>query len=144
MANKAVWVVDTAFTSALTTALNSLTNGSVSALSSAIANGTSLDMLMDIGLMLGSINPSGAPYVEIHAARLNGDGTTYDNVFAGGPTLIGLLGVSTGSSAKVGSLIGIQIPPGSFELAVVNQTGVTFAASANTLYYRLYSVNLNG
>lgn len=144
MANTARWLVDTAYTAALTTQLNSLANATASALSSAIANGTSLDMLMDVSLMLGSITPGSGPYVEIHMSTLMGDGATYATVFAGGPTLVGVLGVSSGASAKNMAALGIQIPPGSFELAVVNQTGVALAASANTLYYRLYTANLNG
>lgn len=144
MANTARWLVDTAYTSIMTTPLNSLANATASSLSSAITNGTGLDMLMDVSLMLGSITPGSGPYVEIHMASQMGDGATYADVFAGGPTMVGVLGVRSGASAKNMAQLGIQIPLGSFELAVVNQSGVAFAASGNTLYYRLYTANLNG
>jgi hypothetical protein len=145
MANNARWTVDVAFTSILTTQLNSLASAGVSALSAAITNGTSLSMLMDISLILGSITPSGSgPFVEIHMSPLQGDGSTYANVFAGGPTLVGVLGLSAGASIKAASLLGVQLPPGSYELALVNQAGVALASSGNTMYYRLYTPNLNG
>jgi hypothetical protein len=144
MANNARWTIDVAYTSILTTPLNSLASGGVSTLSAAITNGTTLSMLMDLSLMLGSFTPGSGPYIEAHLASLAGDGASYPNVIAGGPTLVGVMGVSSGASAKILGLVGIQIPPTSFELAIVNQTGAALATSGNTLYYRLYTPNLNG
>lgn len=142
MASIGKYNIDTAFTSFVTTGLNSLTTGSATASSSAITNGTSLALLMDISLNLGSFNPSGTPYLEIHLLPLSGDGSTYADQSA--QTLVATIQVTTGASAKVAVAIGIPVQPGDFKLQVKNVTGATLAASANTGYYRLYDYNLNG
>lgn len=134
--------IDTAWTSFMTTALNSLATATDSAASSAISNGTNLALLMDISLNLGSFNPSGTPFLEIHLLPLSGDGSTYADKSAA--TLVDTIQVKTGSSAKVAEAIGIPVPPGDYKLIIVNQTGASLAASANTAYYRLYDYNLNG
>jgi len=142
MANVGKYNVDTAYTSLMTTALNSITTGSATAASSAITNSTNLALWMDVSLMLGSVNPSGTPYLELHLLPKAGDGSTYADRSA--QTLVDTLVVTTGSSAKVAQSIGIVVPPGDYELMLVNQMGVTTASSGNTLYYRLYDMNLNG
>jgi len=142
MASVGKYNIDTAFTSFSTTALNSLTTGSLATVSSAITNGTGLALLMDISLNLGSFNPSGTPYLEIHLLPLSGDGSTYADQSAN--TLVATLQVTTGSSAKVAVACGIPVQPGDFKLQIKNVTGSTLAASSNTAYYRLYDYNLNG
>lgn len=142
MAAKAIYDVQVAFTSFMTTLLNSLTTGSFSGLSGNIANGTNLALLMDVSLNLGSFNPSGTPYLEIHLCPLSGDGATYADVSS--ETLVATVQVTTGSSAKVALAENIVVPPGDFKIQIKNVTGATLAASANTAYYRLYDYNLNG
>lgn len=142
MASIGKYNIDTAFTSFATTSLNSLTTGSLTGVSANIANGTNLALLMDISLNLGSFNPSGTPYLEIHLQPLSGDGST--NADQSAQTLVATIQVTTGASAKVALAVGIPVPPGDFKLNIKNVTGATLAASANTAYYRLYDYNLNG
>ena len=141
MANTTKLIAGVAYTSLITTGLNSLADATATSASTAIDNTTNLNLLMDISLMLGSINPSGTPYIEIRKLELAGDGSTYDDSVLG--AWIGRIDVTTGSSAKVGSLIGVPLTLGQFKLIAINRTGVSLAASANTLYYRTYSLQNN-
>lgn len=124
--------------------LNSLADGSVAMSSTTIANGTDLDFYMDVSLFLGSFNPSGAPYIELHLAALMHDGTTYPDVLAGGPTMIATAQVATGASTKeviwTPPRFPLVIPPGTFQVGIGNRTGTTFAASGNALQYRTYAI----
>jgi hypothetical protein len=130
---------------AVTITLNSVTTDTSAIGTTVIANGTNLELYMDVSLRLGSINPTGAPYVELHRQALLDDGTTYEDVALSGATMIAAAPVTTGSSAKNVSFMPprypLLIPPGSFRLAVVNRTGQTFAGSGNSLNYRLYSLS---
>lgn len=142
MANKNLLVAGVAYTSLITTGLNSLADAAATSASSAVDNTTNLNLYADFGLMLGSINPSGSPYLELRMLELNGDGSTYDDSTIS--AMIGNIAVTTGSSAKVGTLKRVPITLGQFKIIVINRTGVTLAASANTLYYRTYSEQNNG
>lgn len=142
MANKNLLVAGVAYTSLITTGLNSLADGSSTSASAAVDNTAALNLYADFGLMLGSVNPSGAPYLELRLLELNGDGSTYDDNAAG--ACVGTFIVTTGSSAKVATLRRVLLTLGQFKAIVVNRTGVTLAASANTLYYRTYSEQNNG
>jgi hypothetical protein len=142
MANKNLLIAGVAYTSLITTGLNSLADATATAASSAINNTTNLNTVMDIAIMLGSFNPSGSPYIEIRKLELNGDGSTYDDSTTS--SIIGAIAVATGSSAKVGTLIGVPLTLGQFKIIAVNRTGTTLAASANTLYYRTYATQNNG
>lgn len=145
MANLIKYNVDTAWTSDSTfvTNINSLTNTST-AVGSAITNGTNLAMILELGFILGSITPTGSPYVEIHVVPLLGDGTTYADFAAGGPTLRASLSMSTAAAAKNLYSGQIIIPPGTFKGGLVNETGVTLAASGNSAWYRLTDYTNNG
>ena len=142
MANKNLLVAGVAYTSLITTGLNSLADGSSTSASSAVDNTTNLNLYADFGLMLGSINPSGAPYLELRLLELNGDGSTYDDDSAG--ATVGSFLITTGSSAKVATLKRVLLAPGQFKAVIVNRTGVSLAGSSNTLYYRTYSEQNNG
>lgn len=142
MANLAKWGTVESWQSTLTTPLNSLTTGSTTTLSSAIANSSDLYQYMDISLVLGSINPTGSPYLEVHLLGLTGDGTNYADVTAG--SLLTTLRVTTGSTAKYAFANGLWLPFHDFKLAVINQTGQTLNASGNTLYTSRSYTNLNG
>lgn len=141
MANTTKLIAGVAYTSIITTGLNSLADGAAAAASSAIDNTSNLNLLMDLSIVLGSINPSGTPYIEFRKIELGGDGTNYDDSTLA--SWIGRIGLTTGSSAKYGSLIGVPLTLGQFKLIPINRTGVTLAASGNTLYYRTYSLNNN-
>jgi len=134
--------IDTAFTadSTLNNALSSIASGS-SAAGAVISNQTNLALLCEYSIQLGSINPSGAPYLEVHLCRLLGDGSTYEDVVAS--NIVSNMAITTGSSAKNGA-VQFEIPPGNFNVVVVNQTGVTLASGGNSTYYRLSGYNVNG
>lgn len=141
MANLGKYNLEAAFASIITTALNSLASGST-ATSSAITNSSTKALLLDLSLNLGSFNPSGTPYFEIHLLPLSGDGSTY--VDQNAQTVVDTVQVNAGSSAKVATSIAIPIPPGDFKIAIKNVTGASLAASANTAYSRSYDYDLNG
>lgn len=127
------------FTNALTTELNSLADGSSTAASSAIDNSTNLDLFADVSAILGSINPTAtSARIDVHLVPRLGDGSTYADI--GAATVVATIPVTTGSAAKNLGTIGIRIPPGHYKLAVTNRTGVTLAASGNTVSYRTYGL----
>ena len=130
--------------SVLTTGLNSLASGSATAASSAVDNTTTRYQLCDDEMVLGSINPSGSPYVEIHFLKeIVSDGsTTFEDRTLG--TLVGIIPVTTGSSAKNGSVKRVPLPDGDFKVVAVNQTGQTLAASGNSMYLHRFGENLIG
>lgn len=144
MANKIRWDTPNSYDAALSTGLNSLASGS-SAISSNIANGTDLLILMDVSIILASFTPGTAPpgYFEIHVSPLLDDATHYADVYTAGPTQVGVVGLLAGASVKYGMLSGIQIPPGDFKLAILSQAGATLASSGNTVKSRRYDLNAN-
>jgi hypothetical protein len=142
MANLIKWDTPASYDAALSTGLNSLADGS-SASSSAIANGTDKYPLMDVSILLASLTPGTGGYVEIHVAPLLDDGSSYPDIFAGGPTLVGAVSLKTGASVKNAMICGIQIPPGDFKVALLNKAGASLAASGNTVKTRRYDINAN-
>lgn len=126
-----------------TITLDSVANNAAALSTTDITNGSSLELFADVSLILGSINPSGAPAVELHLRALTHNGTNFADVVTGAPTLVGASPVTTGSSIKYvlwGGPNRIVIPPGTFRWGIVNRTGVTFAGSGNALQHRLYSL----
>lgn len=145
MANLIKYNIDTAFTEDTTfeTNLNGLASPG-SAVGSVISNGTNLALLADLSVALGSITSAAPFYVEIHVIPLTGDGSTYVDFGAGGPTLKQVAGVTAGASVKVIAATGMVVPPGTFKFGLVNQSGATLAGSGNKVYYRLYNYTDNG
>jgi len=145
MANSAKLIAGASagWVSALTnsTDLDTKSTGTAILASPAITNGTGLDLLMDLSLQLSSVNPSGAPYWEVHLLPLLADGTTYAD--RSNQTLVDQMAVTTGTSAKNAASIGIPLPPGDFKIQIVNQMGVS-TVTTNTFKYRTYNYNLNG
>ncbi len=127
---------------ATSTDLNSIATNTAITIGAAITNSSGLDLLMDLSLMLGSVNPTTYPYFEVHLCPLLQDGSTYSD--RSNATFITNIYVTTGSSAKASSALGLVLPSGDFKLQLVNQMGVTSASSGNTFKYRTYSLNLNG
>ena len=133
MPNAIKWDQSASFTSRITTGLDSLADGS-GVDSSAVDNATDLDQYIDVSLILGSSNPSGSPFWEIHILPRLGDGSSYADPNAG--TLVGTIPVDIGSSTKEGMLRRVEIPPGHYKIRAVNRMGVANAASGNTLSTR--------
>lgn len=137
------WVAPESIQTALDTGLNSLGNGNT-ALSSAIANQTDLYLYISLELYLNTINPTGSPYVQIYFI-LSPDESNYEDGTAGTPGTIparqpdAIFALRAANAAQRVALSNIPIPPLPFKLLLVNNTGVAFNASSNTLKYRRHN-----
>lgn len=121
-----------------------------------IANGTALDMFMDISasLVISSSTIVAGANLSFWIFMLNQDGTSYgDGQFTNGtaaaktPTFspcgtIPLIAAATQTALK-GDIQQIIIPPGSFRVAIQNNSGFTLTAGTQTVKYRTYNLNLN-
>lgn len=121
-----------------------------------IANQTNLDMFMDISYLLAissSTIAAGANFAFwIYA--LNQDGSHYgDNQFTAGtaatltPSFSPCATVGIPAVASTTNMYGyvqqIIIPPGSFRVAMQNNSGFTLTSGTQTVKYRTYNINLN-
>lgn len=133
------WIAAESNTSALTTEMNSLANGSICTASSAITNSSGLYRWMSIYLHLASLTPSAGGYCLVYLVPTL-DGSIYADLNTSSLNrIIATLTPSTSGSVKELIEVNIPIPPFDFKLAVQNSTGVTLAASANTLSYRRHN-----
>lgn len=138
---------------------NSLATGSCVVASSAIANGTALDLYGEVSISLaGSATTAAGAYVNVFVLPLNQDGTTYgDNTPSGSaqtvvpgavPYLAGTIAIRPGitsGTALVGTVLLRDLPRGDFKLAVQVALGSALnAAAAATIAYRTTNLNLNG
>lgn len=140
----------TDYTAAVATVISTAANSlaSLSAIdSSAIDNsssGVGADALfMDIVLSLASLAiASASAYVSVYVIPAV-DGTNYPHYTTGAtPKLpaqyfVGNILFNVLTAAQLQALTRIEIPPCPFKIVIVNNTGVAFAASGNTLAYRL-------
>lgn len=121
-----------------------------------IANGTNLDMFMDISasLVIASSTIAAGANLAFWLFLLNQDGTTYgDGQFTNGtpaaktptfaPCAIMPLVAAAAQTALIGAAQQIIIPPGSFRLAIQNNSGFTLTSGTQTVKYRTYNLNLN-
>jgi hypothetical protein len=144
MTNLRKWNTPESWQDVLTSQLNSLANNAFCTPSDAQSFATGLHKWMWLSISLGSINPSGYPYIEVHFLPLNrSGGSTYDDRSAA--THLCNIDVTTGSSAKYASIArAIEIPGIDGKFVVGNRTGQTFAASGNVLSIKRVDENLNG
>jgi hypothetical protein len=173
MANIAKWTAgaisgwstsaNAGFASADLAFFNSLANGSVVAASSAIANGTNLDLLAEVSVdFCPSANPTaGACQIDVYLLPLGRDAATYGDGTPSGaaqsvpPHLaykkrtIGMRPVNSGFTAGTTVLHGTSepfaIPPGNFVLALGNGMGAALHTTASmNVSIRTTNENLNG
>lgn len=148
------WLINTNWTAAFGTEINSLASGSSIISSVAIANGTALDLFMDISISLNSLTTGpGAPIVAFAMYPLNQDGTTYGDgrfgsaaaAIPNGEYWVGSIPfvASTVINPLTGSVKGVVLPPGDFKLVLYNALGATLNASTNTIKYRTYNRTLS-
>src|SRR5262245_33662488 len=138
MANKVKWSAPSSTTSVLTTEPNSLGNNTLSALGPAYDNNANKDVYADFELVLGSLTPSSGGYITLYAA-LAVDGSNYgDAKRESVQQLIGVFNLDTSASAKRSSLRTIMIPPDLIKFYLDNQSGVSLAASGNTVKIIVY------
>lgn len=148
----------TAINSSDMTSMAGTIAGSNTVLSSVsdIANGTALDQFMDISasLVISSNTIVAGANLAFYIYALNQDGSTYgDGQFTAGtpatktpsfpPCAVIPLFAAVTQTALLGFAQGIIIPPGSFRLAIQNNSGFALTAGAQTVKYRTYNINLN-
>lgn len=127
----AKWATPSARSSNLAgTTLNSLANGSESAVVT-YDNSTNRDLYGVVTIKLGSITPSTGGSITLRVT-LNDGTDTADRI--GGDLYV--IPLTSGASAKVAVVNMVRLYPFSMRLSVVNNAGVSLAASGNELYVR--------
>lgn len=112
------------------TALNSLANGSESAVVT-YDNSTALNLYGVVTIKLGSITPAAGGSITLRVTLSDGTDTA-DRI--GGDLYV--VPLTSGAGAKVAVLNMVRLYPFSMRLSVVNNAGVTLAASGNEIYVR--------
>lgn len=119
------------------TSLNSLANGSESAVVT-YDNSTNRNLYGAVTIKLGSITPSSGGSISLRVT-LN-DGTDTADKAAGDIYTAQLL---SGASAKVVIIPMVRIYPFSLRFSVINNSGVTLAASGNEMYVTAYNEDVS-
>jgi hypothetical protein len=162
MTSKTAWVAGNGVGLTWTTLINSadlasMANGS-SVLSSVadIANGTELDQFMDISAIcaISSSTIAAGANLAFWLYALQEDGTAYgDGQLTAGtqaattpafpPCAMIPLVAKAAQTTLVGFMQSIVIPPGSFRVAMQNNSGFALTSGTQTVKYRTYNINLN-
>ena len=118
------------------TTLNSLANA---AESTAVTydNSTNRDLYGTITLKLGSITPSAGGSITVRITY--NDGTDTADRIGGDQYVIPL---TSGASAKIAVVNMARLYPYSMRISVINNAGVSLAASANELYVRPWNEDI--
>lgn len=119
------------------TTLNSLANAGESSVVT-YDNSTNRDLYGIVTLKLGSITPATGGSVTIRVT-LN-DGTDTADRIGGDLYPVPL---TTGAGAKVAVLNMVRLYPVSMRFSVINNSGVTLAASGNELYVRPWNEDVS-
>ena len=116
-------------------ALNSLATGSASSLIS-YDNSTALDLYAAVAVKLGSITPivGGSVTLRVYA----GDGTDLPDA-NGGAFDSYTAALASGAGAKVMTFPMVRLYPFPCRLQILNNAGVTLAASGNEIYVRPFN-----
>lgn len=162
MANRTAWTAGNGVGLTWTTLINSSDMASMpnadTVLSTVadIANGTNLDMFMDVSasLAIASSTIVAGANLAFWLYALNQDGTTYgDGQLTAGtqaaktPTFAAFGTMPLVAAASQTTLLGyiqqVIIPPGSFRVAIQNNSGFALTSGTQTVKYRTYNVQLN-
>jgi hypothetical protein len=129
------WAAPSARITIAATAINSLANGSASA-AITYDNSTNRDLYAIVTIKLGSITPAAGGSVSLRV--YSGDGTDTPDLNGGAfDTYVAPL--ATGASAKVVTFPMVRLYPFPLRFQIVNNAGVSTAASGNELYVRPYN-----
>lgn len=155
MSSTEKWVAGSTggWASAFGSEINSIVNGNAILSGTVIDNSANADMFCDVSFSLGSITPSGTPYLGLYMYLLNQDGSTYgdgrfaasaagpppQNYYCGFAGVPAVTGVVTGEFNLPGRRSPLILPQGLFKFVLYNSLGVTLAGSANTIKYRTYN-----
>ncbi|MFN7510403.1 MAG: hypothetical protein ACK5TS_12030 [Betaproteobacteria bacterium] len=118
------------------TTLNSLANGSESTVVT-YDNSTALDLYSVVTIKLGSITPATGGSITLRVTLSDGTDTA-DRI--GGDLYV--VPLTSGAGAKVAVINMVRLYPFSMRLSVVNNAGVTLAASGNELYVRPWNEDI--
>jgi hypothetical protein len=110
------------------TAFNSLANNTESA-TVTYSNATNKDLYAAVTLKLGSISPAAGGSVSLRITQT--DGTDTSDKIGGDLYTIAL---TSGASAKVNIIPMVRLYPFSLRFSLVNNSGVSLAASGNEIY----------
>jgi hypothetical protein len=110
------------------TAFNSLANNTESA-TVTYSNATNKDLYAAVTLKLGSISPATGGSVSLRITQT--DGTDVSDKIGGDLYTIAL---TSGASAKVNIIPMVRLYPFSLRFSLVNNSGVSLAASGNEIY----------
>ena len=135
-------------TTVLSTGLNSLATNTMSAASSTYDNSSNLDLYVDVELLLASLSPTAGAYCALYVwgapdgsnfpAQSDADlRLTSTQLFCSIP--IG----TTASTAQRVVIRNLLLSPIKYQFKLDNQTGVSLAASGNTVKILPYNFNLN-
>lgn len=119
----------------LTTELNSLANAGYSAIGTEIDNTSNLYEWFAVHVHLGSLNPTGTPYLTLFfASEL---ASTYEDAASstnkGFHMQVATVSLTTGSAAKESASQPFRLGPGKYKGQLLNGSGVALAASGNTV-----------
>ena len=162
MAGRSAWVAGNGVGLTWTTVINSADMASMATASTVvssvadIANGANLDQFMDLSAvcLIASSTTVAGSNLAFWIYALQQDGTTYgDGQFVAGtqkaaaptfpPCGVMPLVAAAAQTTLVGFVQGVILPPGSFRLAIQNNSGFALTAGAQTVKYRTYNQNLN-
>jgi hypothetical protein len=149
MANLGKWGTPGTLTTVLSTGLNSLGNATMSAASSTYANDTSLDLYVDVEVVLASLSPTSGAYVSIYLWEAV-DGATFPAQSDADLRLTTtqlLCVIPVGTTAATAQRVvarNLLLSPAKVQFKLDNQTGVALNASGNTVKILPYSFDLNG
>jgi hypothetical protein len=118
------------------TTLNSLANAGESSVVT-YDNSTNRDLYGVVTLKLGSITPATGGSITVRIT-LNDGTDTADRI--GGDLYV--VPLTSGASAKVVIINMVRLYPLSLRFSVVNNSGVTLAASGNELYVRSFNEDI--
>jgi hypothetical protein len=121
------------------TTFNSLANGS-SGTAITYDNSTNRDIYAIVTVKLGSLTPTAGGSITLRV--YSGDGTDTPDL-NGGSFDSYTAALTTGASAKVMSFPLVRLYPFSMRLQIVNNAGVSTAASGNELYVRPYNEDVS-
>lgn len=132
----------------MTTELNALAATTGKAISSAIDNGTDLDLFDDLELAVDFVSaPTASTVVELYLLPSIDGGTTYPDgsgsILPQSSLFVGGFAVRAVTTAQVMVVRGVALPPGPFKYLIQNTTNQAFPASGSTLRrnpYQLQSV----
>lgn len=115
------------------TTLNSLANGSESSRVT-YDNSTNLNLYGFVTIKLGSITPATGGSITLRVTA--SDGTDLGDAVGGD---LYTMPLTTGASAKIVNVPLVRLYPFSLRLSIINNAGVTIAASGNEIYVTNYN-----